>query len=451
MNKLFSYLIFSCLFIIVFSCSKSTEESFADTAETIEEEAPEEIEETPSPGTGLLSTAEIQAALDNAKPGDTIVIGEGTIKTQATLNINVSGTASDWITIKGSGDKATILDGSDFGGHIIHAKDQEYLKFENFKVQESSNFGIFIETSHHITIQNIEVDHTWSSGIYIGGSKGRQIWCQDIKILDNKITRPNSRDMDPMGEERKPAHEGITLSRVDGFEVGRNEVADGDKEGIDCKGPTRNGVIYENHVHHHDSHPFSVGIYVDAWSNSIYNIEIRNNIIHDCGDGVQIQSENDQDVYDVTVHHNLIYNMFWSGIGASNYSGNPNRFTYDILFYNNTVHNTKTGIWVNRPQVKNLFYYNNIISASRDEQISNSKNLDFEAKNILFKYNLFYGGNKRFQEDNVYDEDPLFVDTASFDFSLTANSPAIDAGDPESIYNDPDGSRNDIGYKPYQN
>ena len=323
--------------------------------------------------------------------------------------------------------------------------------FENLRVQESYNFGIFVETSHNVTIQNVEVDHTWSSGIYIGGSKGRQIWCQNIKILDNVITRPNSRDMDPTGAARKPGHEGITLSRVDGFEVGRNEVAHGDKEGIDCKGPTRNGVIFENHVHHQDSHPFSVGIYVDAWSDSIYNIEIRDNLIHDCGDGIQIQSENNQDVYDVTVHHNLIYNMHWVGFGASNYSGNTNRFTFDILFYNNTAHNCQTGIWVNRPQVYNLFYYNNIISGTRGEQISNSKGLNFAEKNILFDYNLFYGGNKRFQENNTYDEDPLFVDTANNDFRLTANSPAINAGHPDAEYNDPDGSRNDMGYKPYGN
>ena len=38
-----------------------------------------------------------------------------------------------------------------------------------------------------------------------------------------------------------------------------------------------------------------------------------------------------------------------------------------------------------------------------------------------------------------------FVDTANGNFSLSANSPLINAGSPLPQYNDRDGSRNDIG------
>lgn len=41
--------------------------------------------------------------------------------------------------------------------------------------------------------------------------------------------------------------------------------------------------------------------------------------------------------------------------------------------------------------------------------------------------------------------DPLFVNSAIRDYHLLPSSPCIDAGDPDTIYNDPDGSRNDIG------
>jgi subtilisin family serine protease len=41
--------------------------------------------------------------------------------------------------------------------------------------------------------------------------------------------------------------------------------------------------------------------------------------------------------------------------------------------------------------------------------------------------------------------DPLFADTASCDYRLTLHSPAIDTGDPDGAYNDPDGSRGDMG------
>ncbi len=57
-------------------------------------------------------------------------------------------------------------------------------------------------------------------------------------------------------------------------------------------------------------------------------------------------------------------------------------------------------------------------------------------------------------EGNI-NEDPLFVNPSlgngpefsgmDADWSLSINSPSINAGNPESIYNDPDGSRNDMG------
>ncbi len=43
------------------------------------------------------------------------------------------------------------------------------------------------------------------------------------------------------------------------------------------------------------------------------------------------------------------------------------------------------------------------------------------------------------------DSDPLFENIIDFDLHLQANSPCIDRGNPDPQYNDPDGSRNDMG------
>jgi hypothetical protein len=73
---------------------------------------------------------------------------------------------------------------------------------------------------------------------------------------------------------------------------------------------------------------------------------------------------------------------------------------------------------------------------------------------VAAEYNLFYNNGEDFPdgyvpgEGNIF-EDPLFVDAEAGDFRLQAESPCINAGNPDPAYNDHDGSRNDIGAFPY--
>jgi len=47
-------------------------------------------------------------------------------------------------------------------------------------------------------------------------------------------------------------------------------------------------------------------------------------------------------------------------------------------------------------------------------------------------------------------EDPLFAGRPDKDFRLMEESPCIDAGDPNPLYNDPDGTVSDMGALPYE-
>lgn len=67
-------------------------------------------------------------------------------------------------------------------------------------------------------------------------------------------------------------------------------------------------------------------------------------------------------------------------------------------------------------------------------------------------YNCFYNSNIDYNllsGTGNFAVDPQFVDTANYNYNLSPTSLCINAGNPDPIYNDPDGSRNDVGAYPF--
>jgi hypothetical protein len=88
---------------------------------------------------------------------------------------------------------------------------------------------------------------------------------------------------------------------------------------------------------------------------------------------------------------------------------------------------------------------NNVIAFNSHYAIHRSP----DAAQPVFQYNLSYGNTDPFEnvvpgEGCLTYRDPLL----NGDYSLQPNSPCINAGDPDPVYNDSDGSRNDMGAIP---
>ena len=123
----------------------------------------------------------------------------------------------------------------------------------------------------------------------------------------------------------------------------------------------------------------------------------------------------------------------------------------NINIYNNTIYNNgeyiyySGGIKIESSNVEDISILNNICSQNIQYQIGvHNDALD----EVSVEYNLIDG--EQIHEISVYGENyildsPGFVDTSNMNFHLTENSPAIDEGHPDPQYNDPDGTRNDIG------
>ncbi|QDU88571.1 Bacterial alpha-L-rhamnosidase [Pirellulimonas nuda] len=370
-----------------------------------------------------------QIALNALQPGDTLYFREGLYSLNGPLTLSKSGSPDNWITIASAPGETAVLDGALSArddDSILEVRGQNYVKIENLRLQNSKDQGISVWKSKHVVIQNNHTYNTYGPGIGVWGDAGAQAPSQYITVWNNKVEKPNS--WDAPGEHPNPApnhppHEGISLGRVEDFEVAYNEVWGGQKEGIDSKGPNKRGVIHHNYVHDLPR----VGIYVDAWTSGIEDIEIHNNIVHDSYSSglsglVSINSEDNQTVDNVRVHHNLGYN-----IKRRIFHVNGSPLTSNVKIWNNTGLDADHGVLLTG-NLQDITIENNILNNIRFQILKDDSS-----------------GTGRTIDYNLLNANPTFANASSDDYRLAPGSSAIDAGNPDPAYNDPDGSRNDIG------
>ena len=139
-----------------------------------------------------------------------------------------------------------------------------------------------------------------------------------------------------------------------------------------------------------------------------------------------------------TIAYNLVYDV----------SGSASFHTYGcngIFFHNNTlVNGNGDGIentYSTLPEIRNNivvgFVNGNGIELSQINNYSIDYNCTFNNKNN-------YSGSSYVGPNDIA-VDPLFIDPLFLNYNLTSISPCVDAGDPNAFFNDPDGTRGDIG------
>ncbi|MCK4306788.1 right-handed parallel beta-helix repeat-containing protein [candidate division WOR-3 bacterium] len=400
-----------------------------------------------NPGTEAQPWLTIQKAADTLIAGDTVYIKTG-IYSERVIPQN-SGAHGNYITyLAYPGDTITI-DGTGISlpewGGLFDISDRNYIKISGFRIiNVSSNYhntGILVDNSSHIIIEKNYTYNTVSSGIAAWYSSNIIIDSNEVELACNN------------GEQ-----ECITVAITDTFEVKNNYVHHGGPgsmggEGIDVKDGSSNGKVYKNYVHDMNR----LGIYVDAWDKHTYNIDVFQNIVHNCTDGFDVASEAGGLLENVRLYNNIAYNNKNVGIWIVNWGEPvPEHPMKDIKVINNTLYNNGEewggGIMIMNSDAKNVVIRNNLCSQNLSFQIALE---DTPPTNLVVDHNLIDGYMGYWGE--IYGRDsvvgnPDFISPSVAGFHLQEDSPAIDKG--SSIYapNDdfdgnprPQGAGYDIG------
>jgi len=380
-----------------------------------------------NPGTEQLPWRTVQRAADTLTAGQTVYIKEGTYNER--IWVQNSGTPDNFITFTAYPGHTVTIDGTGipFGWHgLFNVRDKSYIKVSGLRVINSSYWGIYVGgNSNNIIIEKNYTYNTASSGIAAWRGAGR-IYCSDIIISGNEI------ELAVNGNQQ----ECISLSGIDRFEVRYNYVHHGNPnktpggEGIDTKDGCSNGKVYGNCVYRTYN---KLGIYVDAWDEDSSNIEVFDNIVHDCQTGFAVASEAGGELENIKFYNNLAYNNDTWGIFVNAWHDDSVLKHGRVI--NNTFYNNLGGIYIGDEIFEDLVVRNNICSQNERAQLINTSETKHrnQQDEIHVDHNLIDGFRGWWCE--IYGVrpvvgDPLFVNPSLVDFHLKPDSPAIDKGAP---------------------
>lgn len=417
--------------------------------------APSPLGDDSKPGTFDEPWATIHKAAETVQAGDTVYIRHGYYPITREIAPVHSGTADAWITYSGYFGELPVIDALghrleptqqspvrrrgpfDHDNGEIHLVDKSYLRFQGLQIAQSRRCGVYVSSGHHIDLRDLLIWRTYNSAIYA--------WkmTEHLRVMNCTAVEPLAKTLesDPKtGDFRMivhPAHEGISIAGAKNFDVAFNEVYGCDKEGIDTKGPNRNGTVRHNYIHN----TMAIGIYIDSHGGLMAGLDIFGNTTHDtCG--IMIASEGGTPVGDVKIHHNLVYDC------ASNAITIGGSDTTSIQVYNNTAHNNGRGYvkmdwaaggYLLVGNIRNITLQNNISTHNEQWQIGKSLEQP-ETRNIVIQNNLTYPPDKQDQSTGTVDgrrvaptastiaQDAMYVDPGRDDYRLQEGSPAIGAG-----------------------
>jgi parallel beta-helix repeat protein len=223
--------------------------------------------------------------------------------------------------------------------------------------------------------------------------------------------------------------------------------------GIYCAPSSSPSII--NNIITGNSAVFGAGIYcADSATPTITNNVISGNNASSAGGGI-FAFKASPNIANNRIMENQASN---AGCGFASYKGSP-RITNSIIWNNKATsgggiscHKSSSSI-VNVTITGNVAGYgggiffdrgsmtitNNILWANKDDLYSGLFNTDSRPNHTDVGDRDFWGINGNISAD------PQFMDPENGDFRLRSGSPCIDAGNPDPIYNDTDGSRNDMG------
>jgi hypothetical protein len=210
-----------------------------------------------------VSTAsELSTALGAARPGQTIVLNDGTYRGDFTLR--ACGTATEPIRVTGG--RGAILDGGSVsGGYVLHLDNASYVQVDGITVTNGQK-AVVLDQSSHVSLQNLDL-HTTGEEVVLLRNYSRDNLVRKNEIHDSGRVTPGYGEGVYLGLSRSnwstsQSRTGGQPDTSDRNSVVGNHIYDTTAENVDVKEGTTGGVISGNVL---DGSALSGANYADSW------------------------------------------------------------------------------------------------------------------------------------------------------------------------------------------
>ena len=446
--------------------------------------------ETGSDGNDGLETSPFQTinrAISEVEAGGTVYVMEGTYRNQNygtvdvsnyinmnnphVVTINKSGTAGAYITLKNYPGHTPIIQFDGKGGIQI-ANDMNYIIVEGFEVigpSQAINYDMAMDNrAYKVTVaedgdDTTNYNHSYFSGKGIWGGYGahHHIIIRNNIVHDTPGSGIRFNDSDHITIENNIVYNTTwwTSSASSAVVYAETIAIDGDNS-TDIKMVMRGNLVYNNW----NRIPFYVTQLPDNSGNENpdYGTADYNSIVD--GQGLYVTRSDPSYNGTFLFENNVCVNNGKNGINFDNSLAASAIIRNNTLYFNgvheyiqdlsvaegNPSHRGQNVAGIKSNKVLNSTVVNNIVVTRPLEDAPSyygdgftSLQLNQVSNNRIANNNLFLNGSYAWpatSENNIVNQDPLFVlspsvvngpiDISATDFSITPNSPAIDAGDP---------------------
>ncbi len=299
------------------------------------------------------SQEEFETIANSLKPGDELILYNGTYSQTARRAVTAKGTPDKPVIIRAvEGQEPIITHPQEVAARYnnIEFIDCEYMTIRGIYFKGGSS-GVRFIRGHHITFEDCQISHTQNNALTMNSGD-----CDAFVIRRNHIHHTG------LSTRGSTEGEGMYIGGHDGSCITTNTLVEGNyihhtrgtssggNDGIEIKFGSYGNIVRDNIIHDTNIGTKYPGIFVYGGGKGINIVE--GNVIWNAGEGIQVVS-------DAIIRNNIIFDCSATGITAAPHTAVPH--VRNVKIINNTIVNHPRGVLFRWEKAEDMIFANNAV------------------------------------------------------------------------------------------